>query len=73
VPEASAVRETFRNECGFGGAGGTNTYCLRPSQKITVAMNMSAPGIPKATLGPNPRRKMGMRNDAKNEPKLMIQ
>ena len=26
MPEASAVRETLRNECGFGGAGGTITY-----------------------------------------------
>ena len=30
-----------------GGAGGRRTYCLRPSQKISVAMNMSAPGTPK--------------------------
>ena len=29
MPEASAVRRHCRNECGFGGAGGTITYCLR--------------------------------------------
>ena len=30
----SAVRTTRRNECGSGGAGGTFTYFLRPTQKI---------------------------------------
>src|SRR4029453_15744786 len=35
VPEATALRETRRNECGFGGAGGTITYFLRPTPKIT--------------------------------------
>src|SRR4029453_12602366 len=39
IPDAIALRETLRNECGFGGAGGTITYFLRPSHKITVEMN----------------------------------
>src|SRR3546814_18831020 len=41
----SAVRRTRRNESGLGGDGGTCTYLLRPDQKITVATNISAPGI----------------------------
>ena len=57
---------------GFGGAGGTNTYCFRPSQKTRVAMNINAPGIPKAIEAPKFRRKMGMSSEAKNEPKLML-
>src|SRR5882724_11318296 len=72
-PEAIASRETRRNECGFGGAGGTITYCLRPSHKTAVEMNMSTPGIPKANAGPRYRRKIGIKREAKNEPKLMIQ
>ena len=68
-----ASRDTRRNECGFGGAGGTITYCLRPSHRITVAMNISTPGMPNATAGPSCRRKIGINSDAKNEPKLMIQ
>ena len=47
VPEASAVRQTLRNECGFGGAGGTITYRLRAIQRTNVEMNISAPGMPK--------------------------
>ena len=47
-----AERTTRRNESGFGGAGGTCTYFLRPDQKITVAMNIRMPGMPNATLGP---------------------
>ena len=36
-------------------------------------MNISTPGTPNATAGPRWRRKIGIRSDAKNEPKLMIQ
>ena len=73
-PDASAVaRRRRRNECGFGGAGGTITYCLRPSQKTTVEMNISTPGMPNATAGPSCCRNIGISSDAKNEPKLMIQ
>jgi hypothetical protein len=73
IPEAIASRETRRNECGFGGAGGTITYFLRPSHRIIVEMNMSTPGTPNANAGPRCRRKIGIRSEAKNEPKLMIQ
>src|SRR5947207_1431731 len=73
IPEAIALRETRRNECGFGGAGGTIMYCLRPSQKIRVEMSMRTPGTPKANAGPRCRRKIGIKSEAKNEPKLMIQ
>ena len=69
----SAVRTTRRNECGFEVVGGTCTYLLRPAQKITVATAISRPGMPKATLGPYSRRKIGISSEAKNEPKLMIQ
>src|SRR3546814_5132809 len=69
----SAVRTTRRNECGFEVAGGTCTYLLRPAQKITVATAISRPGMPNATLGPYSRRKMGIRSEAKDETKLMIQ
>ncbi len=34
------------------GLGGTWTYFRRPSQKNRVAMNISTPGMPKATLVP---------------------
>ena len=53
IPEAIASRETRRNECGFGGAGGTITYRLRPSHRIMVEMNMSTPGMPNAIAGPS--------------------
>ena len=36
-------------------------------------MNMSAPGMPKAIAGPSCFRKIGIKNEAKSEPKLMIQ
>ncbi len=67
------MRQTLRNECGFGGAGGTITYRLRAIHRTKVEMNMSTPGIPNAMLGPSCRRKIGIRSEAKNEPKLMIQ
>ena len=69
----SAVRTTRRNECGLDAAGGTCTYFLRPAQKMTVAIAISTPGMPNATLGPYSRRNTGISSDAKNEPKLMIQ
>ena len=49
---SSALCTTRRNESGSGGAGGTRTYKRRPSQKTAVAMNISSPGMPKATAGP---------------------
>src|SRR4051794_39965531 len=73
TPEAIASRDTRKNECGFGGDGGTITYCLRPAHRTAVEINISAPGTPNATAGPRYRRNMGIRSDAKNEPKLMIQ
>ena len=73
IPDAIASRDTRRNECGFGGAGGTITYFLRPSHRIAVETNMSTPGTPKANAGPRCRRKIGIKSEAKNEPKLMIQ
>ena len=49
----SAVRATLKNESGsLPSVGGTRTYCLRPSQKITVAMPIRMPGMPNATAGP---------------------
>ncbi len=48
----SAVRATFMNECGSGGAGGTWMYFLRPDQKNRVAISISTPGMPKAIDGP---------------------
>jgi len=51
----------------FHNAGGTITYNLRPLQRTTVEMNMSAPGIPNATAGPSCRRKIGISSEAKNE------
>src|SRR5207248_10216368 len=73
VPHISAERDTFRKECGSGGVGGSITYCLRAIQRMKVETNMSAPGIPKAIAGPRLRKKIGIRNDAKSDPKLMIQ
>ena len=73
LPAARAVRQTRRKELGSGGVGGRSTYCRRPIQKTSVAMNIKAPGMPKATAGPYCLRKMGINSDAKNEPKLMIQ
>src|SRR5690606_18578237 len=69
----TAVRTSRRNECGCEVVAGTCTYLLRPAQKITVATAISRPGMPKATLGPYSRRKIGISSEAKNEPKLMIQ
>ena len=49
----NAVRATLKNESGSSPrGGGTRTYCLRPSQKISVAMNIRMPGMPNATAGP---------------------
>src|SRR6478609_686327 len=70
---SSVVCATFRNESGSGGVGGTITYCRRPSQRMAVDKNISAPGMPNAIAGPKFFRKTGMSSDAKNEPKLMIQ
>src|SRR4030095_16737417 len=72
-PEAIASRDTLRNEWGFGGAGGTITYCLRPAHRIAVETNMSTPGTPKATAGSRYRRKIGIKSAPKNEPRLMTQ
>ena len=69
----SAVRATRRNECGSADAGGTFTYFLRPAQKMTVAMNIRIPGMPNATAAPYLRSKIGMKSEAKNDPKLMLQ
>ena len=69
----SAVRTTRMNESGLFGETGTITYMRRPSHNTSVAMNISAPGMPNATLGPHVTRKSGINIDAKNEPKLMIQ
>ena len=68
-----ALRTTLRKESGSGGEGGTWTYFLRPAQKITVATNIRMPGMPNAMLGPWFLRKMGIRSDAKNEPKFIVQ
>jgi hypothetical protein len=52
-PRASrAVRATLLNESGFGAAGGTCTYFLRPAQNTSVAIAIRMPGMPKATAGP---------------------
>ena len=49
----SAVRATLKNESGSSPRlGGTRTYFPRPSQKTSVAMNISTPGMPNATAGP---------------------
>ena len=69
----SAVRTTRRKPCGSDGVGGTTTYLRRPDQKMTVAMNIRMPGMPKAQRGPSVRRMIGISSEAKNEPKLMIQ
>ena len=61
------------NESGSAPEGGTFTYCRRPAQKMTVAMNISTPGTPNATAGPKWRSSSGANSEAKNEPKLMIQ
>ena len=69
-----AVRDTLANESGSSPrVGGTRTYCLRPSQKISVAMNISAPGMPKAIAGPKLRRNSGISSEAKKLPKLIVQ
>mgnify|MGYP003693721169 CR=1 FL=1 len=73
TPDAIASRDTRRNECGLGGAGGTIAYFLRPAHRMAVEINMSTPGTPKANAGPTYRRNIGIRSEAKNEPKLMIQ
>ena len=73
LPPRSAVLTTFMNECGSAGAGGMFTYFARPIQKMTVAMNISTPGMPKAIAGPYSRRKIGISSEAKNEPKLIVQ
>ena len=74
LPGASkALRATLISESGLVGEGGTCTYFLRPLQKITVAMNMRMPGMPKAHAGPHEVRKIGISKDAKNEPKLIVQ
>ena len=72
--EVNAVRATLKNECGSSPrVGGTRTYCLRPSQKISVAMNIRMPGIPNATAGPKLRRNNGISSEAKKLPKLIVQ
>src|SRR5205085_7622227 len=46
VPEASAVRQTLKNECGFASDGGNTTYCFRATQRTKQERTMSRPGIP---------------------------
>ena len=70
----SAVAATWKKECGsWPRVGGTRTYCVRPSQKISVAIPIRIPGMPKATAGPYSRRKIGISSDAKKLPKLIDQ
>src|SRR5438874_2009802 len=54
-------------------AGGMCTIFLRPIQKMTVAINISTPGKPKAYLGPQfgSRSRIGQSQIEKDEPRLM--
>ena len=49
------------------------TIFFRPSQKITVAKNMSTPGNPKAYFGPQwgSRSRIGQIQMEKEEPRLI--
>ena len=69
----SALRTTSRKECGFFPVGGIFTYWLRPSQKMSVAIPIRIPGMPKATAGPKSRSVFGMSSEAKKLPRLMLQ
>ncbi len=69
----SALRTTSRKEWGFFPVAGIFTYWLRPSQKMTVAIPIRIPGMPKATAGPKRRRVLGISREAKKLPRLMLQ
>src|SRR5690606_1343110 len=69
----SAVCKPRKKECGSRCTGGTWTYLFRPAQKIRVARNISTPGTPNATLGPYLSSRIGINNEAKSEPILILQ